>query len=298
MPRFSLLVLAATAFVLLSAPSHPQIAFSFRAIDATASIDLAGERPLPGETTICAVAALTGSSALIDTNGAACATVDTDGGWELSVDPDAFPNGAFLVLEGGALSSTPQPLVNGAREFDRLSPLELNPVAIDGDAALRLSLEPRETEVNGTVTLDAFVFDALAGALESQQVTFSFDGPGSPSNDIPVLTDAGGRASITVFAGALGTVQATARLTPTATLTVSYSVIEPPEEDPLPALRGGFNAWLGRDANASEVVGTGQILWKWIGNGWASYARTNAGLILGADYELQLGDVLFLGMQS
>ena len=188
-------------------------------------------------------------------------------------------------------------MVNGSVSFDNVSRLRLLAAVVDPPAALLLSIEPRETEVTGTVRLSAYVFDAVAGPLAGQQVTFSFDGPGSPSNDIPVPTNSEGRASITVFAGDLGTVDATATLTPSAALTLSYSVVDPPEPDPLPDLRLGFNAWLGRNATASEVVVAGQILWKWNGSAWISFIRTNGGLELGTDFPLVLGDVIFLSQQ-
>jgi hypothetical protein len=66
----------------------------------------------------------------------------------------------------------------------------------------------------------------------------------------------------------------------------------------LPALQLGFNAWLGPNASASEIVQNGQILWKWNGEAWISFVRTNSGFELGNDYSLALGDVLYLAQQS
>ncbi len=292
-----LLAVLITATLTLSGPAHAA-PFSYSAADAATAITIDSAPAAVGDS-ICALDNLTPAGSSITTAGAACAAIAADGSWSLEIDTDNFDGDAFLVLQDGSASSLPISLANGSVSFDSLSDLALHAAAVDADASLTLllTLSPRETEETGTVQLSAYVF-GLTGPLTAQQVTFSFSGPGSPSNAIPVPTDADGLAPITVFAGALGSVDATATLTPSATLTLSYDVVDAPMPDPLPAVRLGFNAWLGRDATASEVVQNGQILWKWDRDDWIAFVRTNSGLELGSDYDLTLGDVLFLAQQS
>ena len=294
-PLFIAVLIAATLTLTGSAHAAP---LSFSASDAPSAITIAGTPAVAGDS-ICALDSLTPTAGSIATAGATCASIAADGSWSLEIDTSDFDDTAFLVLEDGSASSVPIPLANGSVSFDRLSDLELHAAAVDPAAAttLLLTLSPRETEETGTVRLGAYVFGP-AGPLSAQQVTFSFSGPGSPSNAIPVPTDDDGLAAITVFAGALGTVDATATLTPAAALTLSYAVVDAPLPDPLPSLRIGFNAWLGRDSTASEVVQNGRILWKWNVDAWISFVKTNSGLEFGSDYDLTLGDVLFLAEQS
>ena len=288
-----------TATLTLSDSAHAA-PFSYSAADAPAAITIDGAAAAAGDS-ICALDSLIPAGSSIATAGAVCAAVAADGSWSLEIDTDNFAGDAFLVLEDGSASSLPITFANGSVSFDSLSGLALHAAAVDLDASitLLLTLSPRETEETGTVRLEAYVFGAV-GPLAAQQVTFSFSGPGSPSNAIPVPTDGAGLAPITVFAGALGNVDATATLTPIATLTLSYAVVDAPTPDPLPAVRLGFNAWLGRNATASEIVQNGQILWKWNGEAWAwiSFVRTKSGVEIGNNYSLTLGDVLFLGQQS
>ena len=272
--------------------------FTLRIDDASLGLQINGEVP-PLDATICAVPSLVNANGAVDTTGAACVTADADGSIVLTFEAAAFDGTGFVVLDDGSATSAPLALLNGTLEFDSADPLRLNPVVIDENSALILSIQPRETIVTGTVTLDAWVFDEET-PLENQQVSFSFDGPGSPSNVIPIFSDTQGLASVTVFAGDVGTVQATATLTPSLTITDSYSVVEeqPDNVGPLPSLVKGFNAWLGRNANASDVVMPGQILWKWNGDAWISFVVTAGGISFGLDYPLTLGNVLFLGVQQ
>ena len=272
-------------FIASSVPSPAHaVTFSYSAADATTGITIDGAPATEGDS-ICALDSLIPASTSIETGGAPCATVATDGSWTLEIDTDNFDGSAFLVL--------------ASISFDSLSVLALYAAAVDSETSstLLLTLLPRESEETGTVRFSAYVF-GLVGPLSAQQVTFSFSGPGSPSNAIPVPTDDNGLASITVFAGALGTVDATATLTPNATLTLPYAVVETLTPDPLPVIRIGFSAWLGPNANASELVQNGQILWKWDGQFWISFVRTRSGLELGTDFNLALGDVLFLAQQA
>ncbi len=286
-------------FIASSVPSPAHaVTFSYSAADATTGITIDGAPATEGDS-ICALDSLIPASTSIETGGAPCATVATDGSWTLEIDTDNFDVSAFLVLSEGSASSLPISLANVSISFDSLSVLALYAAAVDSETSstLLLTLLPRESEETGTVRFSAYVF-GLVGPLSAQQVTFSFSGPGSPSNAIPVPTDDNGLASITVFAGALGTVDATATLTPNATLTLPYAVVETLTPDPLPVIRIGFSAWLGPNANASELVQNGQILWKWDGQFWISFVRTRSGLELGTDFNLALGDVLFLAQQA
>lgn len=294
-PLLIAVLIAATLTLSGSAHAAP---FSYSAADAPSAITIDGTPAAVGDS-ICALDSLIPAGSSIATAGAVCAAVAADGSWSLEIDTDNFAGDAFLVLADGSASSLPVTLANGSVSFDNLSDLALHAAAVDADTSvtLLLTLSPRETEETGTVRLSAYVFGPT-GPLSAQQVTFSFSGPGSPSNAIPVPTDDDGLAPITIFAGALGNVDATATLTPTATLTLSYAVVDAPTPDPLPALQLGFNAWLGPNASASEIVQNGQILWKWNGEAWISFVRTNSGFELGNDYSLALGDVLYLAQQS
>lgn len=272
--------------------------FTLRIDDVSLGLQISGEAP-PLDAAICAVPSLVNANGMVDTTGATCVAADADGSIVLTFEAAAFDSTGFVVLADGSASSAPLALLNGTLAFDSADPLRLNPVVIDESSALILFIQPRETIVTGTVTLDAWVFDEET-PLASQQVSFSFAGPGSPSNVIPIFSDTQGLASITVFAGAVGTVQATATLTPSLTITGSYSVVEEQPDDvgPLPSLVIGFNAWLGPNANASDIVMPGQILWKWNGDAWISFVVTAGGISFGLDYPLTLGNVLFLGVQQ
>ncbi len=273
--------------------------FTLHVDDASSGLQVNGEAPALSEASICAMPSLINANGLVDTTGATCTTPAADGSVTLTFEAAAFNGTGFVVLEDGSAVSAPLALQNGTLEFDGADPLRLNRVVIDGTSALILSIQPRETIATGTVAVDAWVFDEDA-PLVNQQVSFSFAGPGSPSNVIPIFTDTQGRASVTVFAGAVGTVQATATLTPSLTITESYEVVEeqPDNVGPLPSLAIGFNAWLGRNAIASDVVLPGQILWKWNGDAWISFVVTAGGVSFGTDFPLTLGNVLFLGVQQ
>jgi len=296
---WGVLAVALTGAVALSGGAAHAAPFTFSAADATTAIQVQGEAAAPGQS-ICAVGAVFAADARVDTSGATCATIGDDGAFELTVESDDFGGDVFLVLDDGSAASVPQALSNSGVEYTEFDPLELLPVAVDGSTVLLLDVSPREVELEDTVSIDAWIFDAGGAPQGGVQVTFSFSGPGSPTNEIPRQSDDTGLAALLVLAGDLGTVEATASLTPDATLTGTYTVVEAsePTQDPLPEPTPGFFAWLGRDALASEIIDPGQILWKWDGAGWISYSVTNSGLQLGADYDLALGDVLFLGMQS
>lgn len=296
---WGVLAAALVAVAALSGGAAHAAPFTFAAADAATGIVVNGEPAAPGQS-ICAVGVALAGGEGIDTAGAACAAVADDGSFTLTVESDDFDGDAFLVLEDGSAASVPQALTNSGVEYGEFDQLELLPVAFDGSTVLLFNISPREVELEDTVSLDAWVFDAGGQPLSGAQVTFSFSGPGSPTNELPRQSDDTGLVSLLVLAGDLGTVEATASLSPNATLTQTYTVVEAsePTEDPLPEPVPGFFAWLGRDALASEIIDPGQILWKWDGSGWISYSVTTSGLQLGADFDLILGDVLFLGMQS
>jgi hypothetical protein len=299
--RLWLMIALSALAVGLFAVSNPDdanaAAFTLRIDDAASALQIPGEVPA-GDASICALPSLINANGVVDTTAATCAQAGSDGSIVLTFEAVNFAGLGFVVLADGSAASAPLALLNGALAFDSADPLLLHPVVIDESSALILSIQPRQTIVTGTVRLDAWVF-AEETPLASQQVSFSFDGPGSPSNVIPIFSDGQGLASVTVFAGDVGTVQATATLSPSLTITDSYSVVEEQPDDvgPLPSVAIGFSAWLGRNAMASDVVLPGQILWKWNGEAWISFVVTAGGISFGTDFPLALGNVLFLGVQ-